>query len=988
MTLRHWQDQLHRHFDTLHQSRAAAADVTPVFALEHGLEEKEREALALEIKALIARAAPREFSLPWIVYAAEIGYRYSGDEYWQTFAQETPGWDVHGDREWLRYCFRAFQREFGGARPSGPWADHFSIICWPIAHAILPQDLQRQLAEILYYTRTLFSAELLAAPLALGEMIAAHSWNANSRFRNLTEEPLLLGQIAAALLLQGTQGSDSLILPATLNRIVADLNRTAMARTWLRDAQHVARQRVEAHGLSSGNGRHGESVHPYSADAARRQMAELAIEPRVILRPTSDSWNVLLELPDFSGLLAKFPALRAVLTGSRCVVAGSSGRPLARGALLHGPQQVILHTWPEASDVLLCFEQSTPPEFNYLLRTECLLRPGPRWLFRIASDGLAYELRGNVVRPGHRYILASSGGPWKASPGITPVSLECEGIHAALLNVPAAVSEEWSELLSDLGLNLARRIDVWPAGLAAASWDGQGRAEWLTSERPCLGIRVDHAVDAIAVTLRNTLVQRVQVNSLEPGSTVFVEIPSLPIGSHNVRFAVSDKNCVREEDAGELEVVIREPRTWTPGMSIRGALRVSVDPPAPSLEDMWEGRVMIDIRGPAGRQVIPSISLFERHADEASVRKRLPPLSIPVDSELWRSHFEKHFRNTKEVQRLYDAAHVCRVDLKAEELGGCSLSCEREFSPLRWVVRHRGAEYDLSLVDNSGSPGSPHISRYEFATPDKQVQLDPGRVSGLYPVPPQGGLYRAHTDGFEISVILPVTAKSFSLQELVIQSRLRRRSRTVSEIEELLSLIRMWFGARVTGFFSAANRQSVLETLLREIFAIIGGEHWARAEQALHSQQGFAALRILKSAVSTKQGWSNLCATLQSESWIYKNLEMRDRVTRFATTVQPLIPPQPTDSMVATRKADGVIRLPRTSQPEHPDWICEFALRLASSPETLNRWAEHSLRRGLEVALELPTLVRAARFLVLAVNRHSQAFAFGDGRLYLAWGWQ
>ena len=43
--------------------------------------------------------------LPWIVYAAELGYLYSGDEYWQTFEKKTPGWLVHGDRYWIRKCF-------------------------------------------------------------------------------------------------------------------------------------------------------------------------------------------------------------------------------------------------------------------------------------------------------------------------------------------------------------------------------------------------------------------------------------------------------------------------------------------------------------------------------------------------------------------------------------------------------------------------------------------------------------------------------------------------------------------------------------------------------------------------------------------------------------------------------------------------------------------------------------------------------------------
>ena len=145
----------------------------------------------------------RDHALAWIVYSAELGYRYSGDEYWQTFERETPGWSLNGDRYRIRDFYHQFQRGFGGAEPSGAWAKQFSIICWPITHAILPKDLQRQLARTLYESRHFLSGDVLGSPESLGDLIAARSWNATSRFQNLAEETRLVGQIAAALLFQG-----------------------------------------------------------------------------------------------------------------------------------------------------------------------------------------------------------------------------------------------------------------------------------------------------------------------------------------------------------------------------------------------------------------------------------------------------------------------------------------------------------------------------------------------------------------------------------------------------------------------------------------------------------------------------------------------------------------------------------------------------------------------------------------------------------------
>lgn len=989
MTLAIWQERLHKHFEGLRRDRSASVGDEPIFALEHGLEASELKALSSDIKAYIAEEAPsKDHALPWIVYAAEMGYRYAGDEYWQTFTEETPGWQVYGDRDWLRARFQAFHRQFGGAKPSGPWANHFSIICWPITHAILPRDLQRQLAEVLYYMRDLFSAELLRSPMVLGKRIAARSWDANSRFQNLTEEPLLIGQIATALLLQGAHGSDSLILPTTLSRIGADLERAQTAREWLRGAQRVAQQRVHFRGLSSGALPSADSGPPTPVERAREQVAALAIEPGLVLRPTGpDSWDVLLEFPDLSHLLAKFPGLRSVLTESPCVVAGSSGRPLPRGALLHGPQQVILRTWPGATEVLLQFEQPIPPEFEYLLRVDCLLRPGLRSLFRIASDRLAYGLRGNLVRPGQTYVLVSLSGPFKIAPGVIPIRLTCEGIHGARLDVPAAISGEWAGRLQTLGLNQARSIQVWPAGLAALSWDGQGRAEWLTSERPCIGIRPDHPVDAITVTLGSADIERLEVTSPAPGLPVYVELPPLSAGVHALRVSARLSGS-DEEQAGGLDVVIREPRVWTPGMNAPGALRISVDPPAPTLEQMWEGRVAIDIRGPAGRQIGSTISLFGRRANVASVCKRLPPLTIPAAAEVWRAHFEKHFRDARDVQQHYDPAHTCRVDLNAEELGGLSLTCEREFSPLRWVVRRRSAGYELSLLDDSGSPNPPEVSRYEFTSPDNPVRLDAAQFSAGYSAPAPDGLYRTWTAEFERAVILPPAGRSFTLQELSVEPQIRRRPRSVGAVEELLSLIRLWSGARLTGLFSATRRQSVLVALVQEVFTIIGGEKWASAERALRSQDSLPALELLKRAVSNQPLEVRLAATLLSDCAAYAAVGTSERAVRFRLTARRLLQmrdPAP----VAVARGVGVATLfRRPSGPAQPDWICEFALRLASSPATLETWAANNLRHGLERLLEQPILARAARFLILAVDRHPQEPTASDGRLYRAWGWE
>lgn len=324
VTLQEFERRLLAHFDHLRRNRPEGK---PIFALEHGLEVAEVRDLATAICAhVLTRAPSSEHSLSWIVYASELGYRYAGDEYWQTFEEATPGWVLHGKRQWLRERFQWFHQRYQAAKPTGSWAGHFSIICWPITHAVLPRDLQRQLARVLYQLRHAFSADLLASPGRLGEMIAAKSWEGTSRFQNLAQETPLIGQIAAALLLEGQQGSAGLLLPSTLRRIGADLDRERAAREWLRGARSLAQERGSFHGLSL-----PRTLGAVSQQRAREVITVLGIEPRLLLRPREvggSSWDVFLELPDLQHLLLRFPEMRGALVESRCTVAGAAGRPL------------------------------------------------------------------------------------------------------------------------------------------------------------------------------------------------------------------------------------------------------------------------------------------------------------------------------------------------------------------------------------------------------------------------------------------------------------------------------------------------------------------------------------------------------------------------------------------------------------------------------------------------------------------------------------
>ena len=278
---------------------------------------------------------------------------------------------------------------------------------------------------------------------------------------------------------------------------------------------------------------------------------------------------------------------------------------------MYGAQRVKLGRWPEPDEVLLQFE-SSDSQLDFLLRTECLLRPGPTWLLRVASDGLAYECKGLRVRPGERYIFLSTVGPIDTGGHATPIDVECEGVHAAILDLPGSLGADWQESIQNLGLGQARTIEVWPAGLAAVAWDGEGHGEWPASERPCLAILADHPLVSLHVSDGHESAHHsFELTSIDPGEPTFLELPQLPVGIHRLKFSAQSSLAGQPEllDDQVAVIRIREDLPQTSTTDHRGPLSVQIDPAHPSMEQLWDGEVEVLLRGPRNREVVSRVSL-------------------------------------------------------------------------------------------------------------------------------------------------------------------------------------------------------------------------------------------------------------------------------------------------------------------------------------------------------------------------------------------
>src|SRR5258708_22388362 len=149
MLLDEWQARLEKHFTQLAASHAVTG--VPLFALEHDLDKAQLDEVASRLRERLA--ASHQLSshwLLWVIYATELGYGYDGEEYWQSFEEETPHWRENVDRPFLRRWFQKFQTTYKGYLPHRDLATAVPIICRALTHAILPQYLPRQVSLTLF----------------------------------------------------------------------------------------------------------------------------------------------------------------------------------------------------------------------------------------------------------------------------------------------------------------------------------------------------------------------------------------------------------------------------------------------------------------------------------------------------------------------------------------------------------------------------------------------------------------------------------------------------------------------------------------------------------------------------------------------------------------------------------------------------------------------------------------------------------------------
>lgn len=832
--LQGWQKRLEAHFAALAQTRRPKG--LPVFAIEHGLDAGERNTVGKLLNRSLGVEQAGQFWLVWVIYAAEQGYEYDGDEYWTTFERRTPEWRHLVDRRQLRRWFGRFHEKYAGLKPTGPWASWFSIIAWPITHALLPRDLQTHLARALYQWRYPLAKMLGDDPAKIGLFLAGVSHDAPSRFRNFLEQEEIAGRIVLALLAGRTEAVAQFVLPVTLERIVADLQKASAARAWLRDARRVV-ERYQLKGTAPhvpGNSGNGAALRTGSS------AAQPYIRPALTLRRAGPGeWKPWIELPSLRPIADLSPELSAYLRRARCNVGGSPGL-LPPGWLILGDQRRVLASWPPSGRPIVQFSDP-PPMLAQLLAADGRITPGPIWLFRVGADGLAHEVIGRMVRPDQSYVLVSDIPILTGQIG-APVTITATGATAIGFDLPSHLSEDTISALHALGLGVAQSIRIAPAGLEARRWDGEGFAEWMEGESPCLSLEADHLVKGYAVRLDGGATLEIPANA---GSPIFLKLTDLDIGLHTLSVEVrSQVGDVPKAAAGYISLTVRPPEPWIAGTTNHSGLAITADPAEPSLDQFWKGEVSIQALGPAQQQIRIFVEMLDA-AGGILATEQVAALPLPVTRETWMRALSGFLKKETDPW-AYLTATSGRLVLDGDASGCWRLPLHREVAPLRWAW-HRGANsMALRLIDDHGGDDPVRALFFPFASPASPTTLSTKELESDFCPGGQGGLCVAFYGERSEPLVVSMPQTLGGLSELMIEPKINLPDSVGDPIDTLSTLMQLWKGAKLAGPLVSSRRQSVIDALRFTLATYVFGSAWAAAESRyLRSQKNSTDLKDL-----------------------------------------------------------------------------------------------------------------------------------------------
>jgi hypothetical protein len=842
--------ELEGHFARVAEDKKSKGEGHSVFALEHGLPQATMGQLGSMLGKSLASLgymSPKH-RLTWVVHAAERGYTFQGLEYWDSFAQVTPNWYTHGSKDTLRSYFAYFAKTYRGVRPSGRWAKHYAYICWPITNALLPKDLQIQLAQAVYNLRHKLDRVVHVTDADLGRMVGQHAYDPTSRFTFFLQQEELVGWIVRALL-RGGDAASTTIERGTLQRLIDDVRTHSHTKAWLSEVQRIyAKYTTYVRAYSSPTlTSPSPQARPVQRPAGSEVMGTLA--PRLSLRRAAgDTWNVLLHVPSFHSLVATNPQFAEHLEFTRVRIPCHSSAMSPGMALLSGQGLTrTVKTWPIERKCLLEFDKNLPA-FDDIVVPECQLKPNTMWLFKIKDDGTGGYVLGTATRPGQTYIAIARDMSRIQMLG-SPAALTCSGVSAVWFNVPDPVSPVVAARLQQAGLSATYTVTVEPVGATPRRWDGQSLGEWLTTETPCFAIRRDHDFDEYRVSV-NGMSSKVVPCGI--GVTNLVAIKALPTGRHEVELRTYFKagRCGSNPDgfqrSSSLSINVREPSTWTPGRLSVAAMIVECTPAGASLHELVQGRVWLTVEGDRARTVTVTLSLLDASGREVKSMLVCSQL-LPLTRDNWKAAASRLFDIGADDLDLLSVAGANLI-VDGQDLGERRLALRHSPQPVRWLFKKSRSSATLRLINDSEDL-SVTVRHFPFSSPMNGLDRAADDGSAVIDIGYTDGLFIADAGELSDTVVVSPRDSGHGLDWLCVKFE---PGSLTDDFGQLIASYDKWSGARACGALSRFRQRQVLTALGRHLLELIVGNQWCSLEASVELQAADHTWQALEDAVQPR----------------------------------------------------------------------------------------------------------------------------------------
>lgn len=813
------QNSLERHFASLSSSRAEHR--YPVYAFEHGLTPEEIHAVKAALEAQLRKYSRplHEYWLLWNVLATEVGYTYDGDEYWCSFVGDFPAWRDHGDRDLMRDWFKKFAQRFAGFSPSGRWADHFSIIAWPISHSILPKYLQGHFAAHLHDIRYEVAQYCDAGISQLGDLIKRRYFGESSRFRDFLQQTELTACLVLALRDEDLPQEVSPIDRKTLGRIVADLEQHQAMRHQLGEARRVLR----AARFSSSRSLTGALSSP-SSQITPTEAARVPGPKLVGVISSSGSCKLGIAMPDFASILRNANiSLGDIDTFDIRFTGGDDRWHPGRSLFAHSGRRM-----PIGGQIALDSAFLEIRGGNSSLRSALIpyLKLQGRFplLLRIHEDGIGRQVSGNHVRSDKRYLIISDGAiSGRVTDGLQLLPLECGTPHlfAHELTTPCVFNDQHVEALKALNFGHDLRIRVEPVGLLPRRY-GENTSSWLPDEEIILSLSADFSVQEFIVSVDDEPIQRISATQTP---NVLVSMGTLPVGVHTATLTASGTSLGQKIEPEHFVFQVRSPELWFEGAKRQSGVKSILHPASASFDELLAGEATLTITGPKGRSAKVILRICDEQGVDLSPRT-LGTGELPMDGSKV-AHLLNRLEDDSLLSRIESAPRV-DIDVVADELGHDRISFHQAVMPLRWKLEHRGRSLLLRLVDEAGAGSAVVIRRYDVQTPDQGVDVEFESCYAGISMASGAALFVARYQGQRYAAAVSLRETVNSLADIGAPVQLTPSKHFANrQIALLLVHHHRWHSARPLGPLSIVHKSRVLATLALQICRELCPGTWA-----------------------------------------------------------------------------------------------------------------------------------------------------------------